>query len=110
MRGEKRTILLTTHYIEEAEHLCDRVAIVDSGKIIAIGTPAELKERSAGKSTVEVHCERPFDHCAMPAWPFATGSQVSGGLRLTVTSSRPAQTLVEIIKWVEAQNLGLEDV
>src|SRR5215470_20105167 len=37
-----RTVLLTTHYMEEAERLCDRVAIVDHGKIIALGTPAEL--------------------------------------------------------------------
>jgi len=110
LRSEKRSILLTTHYIEEAERLCDRVAIIDSGQIIAIGTPTELKERSAGKSTVEVLCAQPFDPTLMPAWPFAINSQVSGNCRLTVVSSRPAQTLVEIIKWVEAQNLGLQDV
>ncbi len=86
------------------------MAIIDSGQIIAIGTPTELKERSAGKSTVEVLCERPFDPALMPAWPFATSSQVTDNCRLIVVSSRPAQTLVEIIKWVEAQNLGLQDV
>src|SRR5690242_4537185 len=48
LRREKKTILMTTHYIEEAERLCDRVAIVDHGKVIAIGSPRELKERSAG--------------------------------------------------------------
>ena len=42
LRGEKRTILMTTHYIEEAERLCDRVAIVDAGKIIAIGIAAGI--------------------------------------------------------------------
>jgi ABC-2 type transport system ATP-binding protein len=110
LRSEKRSILLTTHYIEEAERLCDRVAIIDSGQIIAIGTPTELKERSSGKSTVEVLCEQPFDSALMPGWPFAISSQVSDNCRLTVVSSRPAQTLVEIIKWVEAQNLGLQDV
>ncbi len=40
LRQDKRTILITTHYIEEAEKLCDRVAIVDEGKIIAMGSPA----------------------------------------------------------------------
>jgi ABC-2 type transport system ATP-binding protein len=110
LRFEKRSILLTTHYIEEAERLCDRVAIIDSGQIIAIGTPTELKERSSGKSTVEVLCEQPFDSALMPGWPFAISSQVSDNCRLTVVSSLPAQTLVEIIKWVEAQNLGLQDV
>src|ERR1700693_3659504 len=54
LRAEKRTILMTTHYIEEAERLCDRVAIIDAGKIIAIGTPRELQERSANQSAIEV--------------------------------------------------------
>ena len=48
LRREQRTILLTTHYIEEAEKLCDRVAIVDEGRIIAIGTPREIQETRAG--------------------------------------------------------------
>ncbi|HTZ46160.1 MAG TPA: ABC transporter ATP-binding protein, partial [Verrucomicrobiae bacterium] len=43
LKAEKKTIVLTTHYIEEAERLCDRVAIVDHGKVIASGTPRELK-------------------------------------------------------------------
>ena len=110
LRSEKRSILLTTHYIEEAERLCDRVAIIDSGRIIAIGSPAELKERSAGKSTVGIVCKRPFDAAALPQWPGAITTRVTGGRSLTVSSLRPAQTLVEIIKWVEAQGLGLEDV
>ena len=42
------TILLTTHYMEEAEALCDRVAIIDYGKIIALGTPSKLKSELKG--------------------------------------------------------------
>lgn len=110
LRSEKRSILLTTHYIEEAERLCDRVAIIDSGRIIAIGSPAELKERSSGKSAVGIVCKRPFDAAALPEWPGAITTRVTGDRSLTVSSLRPAQTLVEIIKWVEAQGLGLEDV
>ncbi len=52
LRAEKRTILMTTHYIEEAERLCDRVAIIDNGVIIAIGSPRELQEKSATQSGV----------------------------------------------------------
>ena len=111
MRNENRTILMTTHYIEEAERLCDRVAIVDSGKIIAIGTPRELKERSAGKSTIEIVCERELDSVPMPAWPEATGIKMSDDKRrLTVTSLRPARTLVEIVKWVDVNAFELMDV
>jgi ABC-2 type transport system ATP-binding protein len=111
LRSEKRTILMTTHYIEEAERLCDRVAIVDAGKIIAIGTPRELQDRSAGKSTIEIVCERPLTGLAMPQWPEATHTKLSDdGLGLTVASSKPARTLVEIVKWVDSQGIGLEDV
>ena len=42
LKAEGRTIVLTTHYMDEAEHLCDRVAIVDRGKVISLGTPREL--------------------------------------------------------------------
>ena len=48
-----RTVLLTTHYMEEAERLCDRVAIVDHGKVIALGTPVELIARLGGDHVVE---------------------------------------------------------
>src|SRR5215831_7511738 len=44
------TILLTTHYIEEAERLCDRVAIIDQGKIIALGTPRDIQQQTVGQS------------------------------------------------------------
>jgi ABC-2 type transport system ATP-binding protein len=42
LKKEEKTIILTTHYMEEAEELCDRVGIIDNGKLIAIGTPKEL--------------------------------------------------------------------
>ncbi len=58
-REEHRTTLLTTHYIEEAERLCDRVAIVDHGQVIALGTPRELV-RGSGKGTrLEVTLAQP---------------------------------------------------
>ena len=43
---------MTTHYMEEAEALCDRVAIMKEGKVIAVGTPTQLKEKT-GKNTLE---------------------------------------------------------
>ncbi len=52
-KEQGRTVLLTTHYMDEAEKLCDRVAIVDHGKVIALGSPAELIARLAGEHVVE---------------------------------------------------------
>lgn len=52
------TISLTTHYMDEAETLCDRIAIVDGGKIIALGTPAELKAMVKGSDRIELEVDR----------------------------------------------------
>jgi ABC-2 type transport system ATP-binding protein len=49
-----KTIILTTHYMEEAEELCDRVGIIDHGKLIALGTPKELIAKSNVKNLEEV--------------------------------------------------------
>jgi ABC-2 type transport system ATP-binding protein len=52
-KAQGRTILLTTHYMDEAERLCDRVAVVDHGKVIALGSPAELIARLGGEHLIE---------------------------------------------------------
>jgi ABC-2 type transport system ATP-binding protein len=49
---EQTTVVLTTHYMEEAEQVCDRVGIIDHGKIIALGSPAELKQTMGGYKVV----------------------------------------------------------
>jgi len=54
LKGEKKTIVLTTHYIEEAEALSDRVGIIDYGKLVELGTPKELMERHQAKNLEEV--------------------------------------------------------
>jgi len=51
LHADGQTILLSTHYMEEADELCDRVAIMDHGKVLALDTPAELK-RSVGADTI----------------------------------------------------------
>ena len=54
LKGENKTIILTTHYIEEAEALSDRVGIIDYGKLVELGTPKELKERYDAKNLEQV--------------------------------------------------------
>jgi ABC-2 type transport system ATP-binding protein len=53
-----RTVLLTTHYMQEADELCDRIAIVDRGKILALGTPDELKRRVQRESVFRLELDR----------------------------------------------------
>ena len=54
LKRSNKTIILTTHYIEEAETLCDRVAIIDYGKLVAIGNPKELMEKHESKNLEDV--------------------------------------------------------
>ena len=111
LRAEKRTILMTTHYIEEAERLCDRVAIIDDGVIIAIGSPRELQEKSATQSSIEISLARTRFRRELPAWPDAMRTIVSDDRRQITVSSRPAaHDFVEMIKWIDAQGFELDDV
>jgi len=111
LRSQQRTILLTTHYIEEAEKLCDRVAIIDGGKIIAIGTPREIQAKTLGQSLVEIRCDSPIPEIELPQWNSSEKSQISEDRKsLTVVSTHPARTLVEIVKWIDQQNIDLADV
>jgi len=59
-QGEEMTISLTTHYMDEAEVLCDRLAIVDHGKVVALGTPRELKSTVPGSDTLELALGQPL--------------------------------------------------
>ena len=54
LKKENKTVILTTHYMEEAEELCDRVGIIDYGKLIALGTPEQLKAKFEAKNLEEV--------------------------------------------------------
>ena len=110
LKAEKRTIVMTTHYIEEAERLCDRVAIIDSGVIIASGSPRELQAKSANQAAIEISLSQPWQG-ELPTWPHAVRSTLSeDGRQIKVQSEHPARTLVEMVKWVDAQRIELEDV
>ncbi len=69
MKAEGRTVLLTTHYMDEAERLCDRVAVVDRGRVIALGTPRELIERVVGHEVVEFQAEAALDEARLLSLP-----------------------------------------
>jgi ABC-2 type transport system ATP-binding protein len=112
LRREQRTILLTTHYIEEADKLCDRVAIIDEGRIVAMGTPDEIRARTLGHARVEVRCEQPLPPGAeVPRWPGAEAPQLSADRRtVTVSTPKPARTLVELVRWIDQHGVELADV
>jgi ABC-2 type transport system ATP-binding protein len=109
LRREQRTILLTTHYIEEAEKLCDRVAIIDEGLIVAMGTPREIQERTLANSTIEIECAQPLPD--VPAWPDAAKVTLDERrTRIAVTSARPARVIVAMVKWLDETGVELTDI
>jgi len=61
VRDRGVTVVLVTHYMDEAERLCDRVALVDEGRIVALGTPAALAEQAGGGKRVRFVPSQPFD-------------------------------------------------
>jgi len=111
LKSEKRTVVLTTHYIEEAERLCDRVAIMDEGKIVTMGTPRELQQKSREQSRIQIVTTQPLNAVQLPQWPDAVQTSLDGdGRQLTVYSTRPARTLFEMMRWLDQQGIQLEDV
>jgi ABC-2 type transport system ATP-binding protein len=110
LKAAKRTVLLTTHYIEEAERLCDRVAIIDQGKIVAMGSPRELQERVFGQSRIDVVTALPMP-VDLPVFEAVAKHSLSDDCKtLVVHSTRPARTLPDLIKWIDQRGLELEDI
>ena len=111
LRREQRSILITTHYIEEAEKLCDRVAIVDEGRIVAIGSPQEIQARTQGHSVIEIRCEQPLPDGGPLAWRDAGEPVFSEDRRrLSVQTRHPARTLMDLVKWVDGNGFDLADI
>ena len=103
------TILLTTHYMEEADALCNRVAIINLGKIIALGTPADLKS-SVGGEVVELELERPIDLSALKAIPEVLDVVASDGkVRITVRKADEAiPSIVRALDFTAVRSLRVE--
>ena len=91
LNGEGQTILLTTHYMEEADQLCDRVAIMDHGKILALGTPAQLKQGVGADTIVTVRAAGDYGALARAFSEHLEGvtrtRPVDGGIELHVRKS-----------------------
>jgi ABC-2 type transport system ATP-binding protein len=109
LKRGKKTVLLTTHYIEEAERLCDRVAIVDHGRVIAQGTPRELKHRSAGTTRIEVRLARPLSDGMLGRLDGVADCREFEG-SFVLHSIRPPQTIVALVKQLEAENNELQSL
>jgi ABC-2 type transport system ATP-binding protein len=85
-RSKGVTVMLTTHYMEEAARLCDRVAIMDRGRVIALGRPSHLVESVAGRQTIEFRASEGFDSTVLGGLPGVNRvSARNGDVLLSVT-------------------------
>jgi ABC-2 type transport system ATP-binding protein len=116
------TMLITTHYMDEADKLCDRIAIVDHGKMVALGTPTELKNSVAGANVVEVHFDRETEEWrgrleslegVTSVQPESSGFYrviTKSGSKTTMQIVELAASLGETLTSLSVQNTTLDDV
>jgi len=116
------TMLITTHYMEEADRLCDRIAIVDHGTLVALGTPVELKQSVPGSNVVEVQFNREDQEwkTRLEAMPDVTEVQSQSAGVYRVLTSDGSKTTSELVQMANAlgekltslsvQNTSLDDV
>jgi ABC-2 type transport system ATP-binding protein len=108
-RAEGRSVLLTTHYIEEAHALCDRIAIMHQGRIVATGTPDELIARSGSHTRVIARTARNVDGAALAGLPgIITTIMIDGGVCLETRDTGLA--IIELVRHLGATGNELVDV
>lgn len=119
LRQREKTVVITSHYIEEAERLCDRVAIMDRGSIIALGTPRELIDRYSPASNISFRLEPNIEERLLEPVVGVTALSTSDG-EYTVTTESPQETLIGLfatayrhgseVEGVSMRRATLEDV
>ena len=111
LRADGMTVFITTHYLDEADALCDRIAIIDAGEIVAEGTPTALKREISGDVvTVQVGDDAAKAGELLEKEPFARGLEVreDGELRLTVDEGESA--IPEIMRTLEGAGIRLATI
>ncbi|HLM60564.1 MAG TPA: ABC transporter ATP-binding protein [Pyrinomonadaceae bacterium] len=109
LKGLAKTVILTTHYIEEAEKLCDRVAIMDHGRIVAIDDPRVLVSQSRERARIEFRTDAQIQTSDLRRIPFVESIKERHGTYV-LQSADAVRALVELIKWIEREGIELEDL
>ena len=108
-REDGRTVLLTTHYIEEAEQLCDRVAIIDRGRLVALGTPRELIQQAGRGTRLEIKLSNPVSPARLSQLDAVLDCRETDGTYF-LHASPPARAVVSLIRFLEAEGNTLLDM
>jgi ABC-2 type transport system ATP-binding protein len=111
LHAQGRTIVMTTHYMTEADELCDRVAIVDRGKLLALDTPASLKERAPGGTLVELMLDGEAQSSVQDALAFPGVLRAEAGNgALRAYAERGGEVIPGLIRIVEQRGRTVRDI
>jgi ABC-2 type transport system ATP-binding protein len=109
MKHDGHTVLLTTHYIEEAEQLCDRVAIIDRGRIIATGAPRELIARSRAAAAVSLVAAGPVDRTLLSGLE-GVHDLTCDGARARFLADDVNRAVAGLLRLLEAHGIGIDEL
>jgi ABC-type multidrug transport system ATPase subunit len=107
LRGLGKTVLLTTHYLDEAEHLADRVAVIIRGKLVALGTPAELGAGDAGKAVVSFRLPAGVESADLPK---VDGVIAQNGADYTFQTTHATRALHALTEWAIARGVEVSSL
>ena len=108
LASQQRAVLLTTHYLDEADHLADRVAVLAKGRIVAEGTPAELRAR-AGSTLIRFTVPDRADPVSELLGP-VSGDIVGRDRHVEITTSAPTADLAHLTGWAAERGVELENL
>ncbi len=104
------TIFFTTHILEEAEYLCDEIAIINHGKIIAVDTPEELKNKFGREKTIKIHIGNVENISSILQGVGNYEISHDEGTVITIHSDDSEQVLVKILQVLNSNNIPVEDL
>ncbi len=107
LTGLGKTVVLTTHYLDEAEHLANRVAVMNAGRIVAVGTPDELREAASTETTIRFALpviDQPVEGLLDPL----AGRVVGRGKDVEIVTQSPTADLAHISGWAVDHGIELE--
>jgi ABC-2 type transport system ATP-binding protein len=111
LHRQGRTIVMTTHYMEEADQLCSRIAIIDRGTLLAFDTPSKLKAQAPGETVVEVTFDRDPSPIVPDVAALAGVSKAAAiGTMIRAYSARAGEIIPAIIAAGESQGLSVRDI
>jgi ABC-2 type transport system ATP-binding protein len=122
LHAQGRTIVMTTHYMEEADQLCDRVAIIDKGKLLALDTPAALRAQAPGDTIIDITLDRELSaedrQACLSGLAGQEGSPVlqgvtraeSRGVVLRAFAPAPAIAIPSVLAFAESHGYTVRDI